>query len=384
MRYANLLLVFALTSPLVAQIQILRGSSRAPAPAAEAEQSAETATGEGAETTAPRDPRERQRETVIYSSGGQSRSGGVTEQRSVNGDVRSLVQRVRSINGREVPYLTETERVLSSSDSLKVSERVRQRYDATGRGAGQGMERVEERKLPDGGTETTTTVYEADLNGRMQPAERRVVRTTKSGNETHTVETTQTTGMNGRFQTVVEKESIERRNGEESGTIETTTKTRQGDGGLRVASREETAMRMENGVAVTETQKFERSPATDSMDLAARIVGRLTERPDGSGSETVETYGFSAGDGRNINATRMQLQSVSNSQVTVNADGSVRERTTFKERSSVDTSQFTDEQLTQKVSRPTADGESVQTDIFEKGINGRMTATESVVEKIEK
>jgi hypothetical protein len=384
MRYANLLLVFALTSPLVAQIQILRGSSRAPEPAAEAAASAETGEAGEGEAAAPRDPRERSRESVAYRSGGRSRSGDVTEQRSVNGDVRSLAQRVRTINGGEVPYLTESERVVSSSETLKVSERTRQRYDATGRGAGQGMERVEERKLPGGVTEVTTTVYEADLNGRMQPAERSVVRTTEVGNETRTTETTQLTGMNGRFQTVVEKESVERRSGEDSATIETTTKSRQGDGAMRVSSREETAMRIESGVAVTETQKFERSPATDAMELSTRTVGRLTEKPDGSSSETVETFGFGAADGRNINATRMALQSVSNSEVTVNSDGSVRERTTFKERSSVNSSQFTDAQLTQKVSRPTADGESVQTDIFEKGINGRMTATESVVEKLER
>lgn len=384
MRYANLLIVFALTSPLVAQIQVIRGSSRAPEPAAEAAAPAIAGDDREAAAAAPRDPRERSRESVVYQSGGSRRRGDVTEQRSVNGDVKSLAQRVRSINGREVPYLTERERVVSSSETLKVSERVRQRYDATGRGAGQGMERVEERRLPGGGMEVTTTVYEADLNGRMQPSERRVVRTTEVGNETRTTETTQQTGMNGRFQTIVEKESVERRNGETAGTIETTTKSRQGDGAMRVSSREETAMRVENGVAVTETQKFDRSPATDSLELSTRIVGRLTEQPDGSSSETVETFGLGAGDGRNINDTRMTLQSVSSSEVTVNSDGSVRERTSFKERSSVDSSQFTDAHLTQKLSRPTADGESVQTDIFEKGINGRMTATESVVEKIER
>lgn len=384
MRYANLLLVLVLTSPLVAQIQIIRGSSPAPRPAAEAEQPAETGETEEAEPEAPREPRERLRESVVYNSDGQRRAGGVIEQRSVNGDVRSLVQRVRSINGREVPYLTESERVVSSSDSLKISERVLQRYDATGRGTGQGMERIEERKLPGGGTETTTTVYEADLNGRMQVSERRVVRITESNGETRTTSTTQTAGINGRFQTIIEKESIERRDGDDSGTIETTTKTRQGDGGLRVSSREETVMRMENGVAVTETQTFERSPATDSLELARRTVGRLEERRNGSSSETVETYGFGGAGGFNINATRMELQSVSNSEVTVNADGTVRERITFKQRSAVNSREFTDETLTQKVSRPTADGESVQTDIYEKSINGRMTATQSVIEKIER
>jgi hypothetical protein len=218
----------------------------------------------------------------------------------------------------------------------------------------------------------------------MQPAERRIVRTKESGGETHTVTTTQATSASGGFQTIVEEESVERRDGENAGTVETTTKTLQGGSGLQVTSREQTVMRVENGVAVTETQTFERSPATADMELSKRTVGKLTERPDGSSTETVETYGFDAGSGRDVNATRMELQSVQNSRTTVSPDGTVNEKISYKERSAVNPSEFGAETLTQKVSKPTPDGEAVRTDVYEKGVNGRMTATESLIEKVEK
>lgn len=384
MRYANLLLMLALTAPLVAQIQIIRGSSRSPEPApAEAPAGeAAPAEGEAAPTAAPRE--QRRQERVVYRSGAQSRTDGVTVQRSVNGGTKSLAQRVKSINGRTVPYLTENERVVSDSQGLKVTERTRQRYDATGRPAGQDNERVEERRLPDGTVETTTTVYTADINGRMQPAERRIVRVKEDGGQTHTVTTTQTTSSSGGFRTIVEEESLEQREGQHAGTIETTTKTLQGGSGLEVTSREETVMRMDNGVAVTETQSYERSPATAEMELSKRTVGKLTERPDGSSSETVETYGMNAGFGRNLNATGMVLQSVQSSQTSVSSDGTVNEKISYKERSAANPREFTAETVTQKVSKPTADGESVRTDVYQRGINGRMTATESLIEKVEK
>jgi hypothetical protein len=120
------------------------------------------------------------------------------------------------------------------------------------------------------------------------------------------------------------------------------------------------------------------------MELSKRTVGKLTERPDGSSSETVETYGLNAGSGRNLNAMRMELQAVQSAQTTVSADGTVSEKISYKERSAVNPREFTAETLTQKVSKPTSDGESVRTDVYERGVNGRMTATESLIEKIEK
>jgi hypothetical protein len=385
MRYANLLLMLALTSPLVAQIQIIRGSSKPPAPPAAAEKPAEQAAPAKEEAKPAPDPRERrEQERVVYQSGGQSRPAQATEQRSVDGGTKSLAQRVKSINGRTVPYLTENERVVSTSKNLKVTERTRQRYDATGHPAGQDNERVEERKLPDGTVETTTTVYTADLNGHMQPSERKIVRAKETNGETRTTTTTQATSSSGGFQTIVEEESVEQHDGENSGTVQKTKKTLQGGSGLQVTAREETVMRKENGVAVTETQTFERSPTTAAMELAKRTVGRLTEHPDGSSSETVETYGFDAGSGRNVNATRMALQSVSNSQTTVSSDGTVNEKISYKERSAVNSGEFNAETVTQKVSKPTPDGESVRTDVYEKGVNGRMAATETLIEKVEK
>jgi hypothetical protein len=62
----------------------------------------------------------------------------------------------------------------------------------------------------------------------------------------------------------------------------------------------------------------------------------------------------------------------------------VSEKISYKERSAVNSREFTAETQTQKISKSTADGESVRTDVNEKGVNGRMAATESVIEKVEK
>ena len=106
MRYANLVLMLALTSPLAAQVEIIRPSRPAPEPAATETPAEEAAPAE--EAKPPADPRERrQQERVIHRSGGQSRPAQVTVERSVNGGTKSLAQRVKSINGRTVPCLTE-------------------------------------------------------------------------------------------------------------------------------------------------------------------------------------------------------------------------------------------------------------------------------------
>ena len=69
---------------------------------------------------------------------------------------------------------------------------------------------------------------------------------------------------------------------------------------------------------------------------------------------------------------------------TIGSDGSVQERTTTRERSVANPSEFGSAMVSQKVSKPLPDGESVRTDTYEPGVNGRLQAVESVIEKIEK
>jgi hypothetical protein len=121
------------------------------------------------------------------------------------------------------------------------------------------------------------------------------------------------------------------------------------------------------------------------MGLSARKVGRLTEHPDGSRTEKVETYGFQTGSGAtNFNASRPQLQEVVDRSTTVGAGGEVRETTQVKKLGVADTTALTAGPTTEVVVRPTAGGEDRRTEVYEQGVNGRRNATRVIVEKIEK
>jgi hypothetical protein len=130
---------------------------------------------------------------------------------------------------------------------------------------------------------------------------------------------------------------------------------------------------------------YERNAATNQLGLTARKVGRLTENADGSQTEKVETYGFKTGSGAtNLNATRPELQEVMDRHTTVGASGEVHETTRVQQRGVADTSRLTTGPTTEVVVRPTDDGQSRRTEVFEQGVNGRRNVTRVVVEKIDK
>ena len=121
------------------------------------------------------------------------------------------------------------------------------------------------------------------------------------------------------------------------------------------------------------------------MWLATRSVGTLEESPDGSSVERVETYGYrTAGGAININATRPALQEVLERRTTVQPDGTVRERLAVKGLSPSTPGEMAAPVVTETVTKPTAGGQQVRTDIYEQGVNGRMRATQSTVQQIEK
>ncbi len=369
-------------------IVMIRGSRSTPAPApapAETPSDAESPAAP-AQPAAPQQPSAEQSQRYVYDASGNRRPAVTSEQVTRSGNSESLAVKLKNINGREVPYLNDTTRVIKSTDKLKVSERVTQRFGPSGQPAGQEMQRIEERKLPDGTVETVVTSYEQDLNGRMQPSERKVTREKESNGVTRTVATTERPGMNGGFKPIIEEESVERKQGDDQSTIEKTIKKAAPGSPLEVAAREETTMRKQGDQLVTETTRFERGGATGELAPTSRTVGKLVERPDGTSSETVENYGYGApgGAARDLNASSMVLQKVTETSTTVGGDGAVQERTTTRERSISNPSEFAPGVVTRKVSKPLPDGESVRTDVYEPGVNGRLHAVESVIEKVEK
>ncbi len=361
---------------------VVRGSRRKPpAPPEEvAPEAAAAAPGEQAIQ-----PEKRSRQTLVADSNGRQVAARTseTEHTSADGSTRTVM--AVNANGREVPSISIREKILSRGKKGEVTERTIQRYDDDGRPSSQEVSRIEKKRLPDGTTETVETQYRPDLNGRLQPAERSVSRTKTAAGVTTTTVTTHKPSINGGFRPFIEEQTVERKIGALSSRIEKTRKEGAGGGRLQLVEREETTKRTSGSVETSETNVYSRSGFSTRLDLTGKRVGRKESRADGSSSETIETYGKETASGAtNVNATRMQVQSVLNRETTVAADGSTRERSVVQARDVADSSKMVQQGITERVSKPVAGGESVQTTVYEQGVNGRMRATQVVTEKIEK
>ena len=80
-------------------------------------------------------------------------------------------------------HLDAKKKVVTKTANHSVVERRVQRYNPQGQPTRQALVREEEKKLPNGAIEKTTTVYEEDVNGSLQPTERTVSRETVSGEQ---------------------------------------------------------------------------------------------------------------------------------------------------------------------------------------------------------
>ncbi|MEZ5392667.1 MAG: hypothetical protein R2724_07240 [Bryobacterales bacterium] len=396
--FSSLLAQNNATPPRVEQLSngvvIVRGgSSRAPgapakqdeakaAEAAPAETQKETDKKETAKAEKP--PRLVESEATIVLPGGATREENTEDTVRRSDGVTEAIRTLKNINGQTVPYLTDREETLSKTPTSEVKERVVQRYDASGTPTTQEITKIETRKLGDGTVVTTETLYKETLNGRMEAIQRKTSREVKNGAVTRTVTSTDAPSVNGGFQTILKEESVERKIGENRAEKEVTRSARVGSG-LAVVAREQSTMSKSGSTSTTETTVYERNAATNQLGLSARKVGRLTENADGSQTEKVETYGFKTGSGAtNINATRPELQEVVDRRVTVGSGGEVRETTRVQQRGIADTATMTAGPTTEVVVKPTADGESRRTEIYERGVNGRSNATRVIVEKVEK
>jgi len=374
-------------------IVVIKGASNRPAAPEQTAgdaKAAESASGSSSSssTTAPTAtaPRATSVQRQSYDGGG-SATGGQTRQstqRTATGSRSSLL--LRNSNGRDVPYLTEEEQVLSEGPDGGVTERRAFRYNTDGSPASQQLVREEKRALPGGAIETTTTTYESDINGRMQAVERTVARETKTDDTTRTVATTERPAINGGFRAYQTVESVETSQGETAGTVEKVTRAADGSGRMVDVERERSVMKKSGSVATTATEIWKQSPSsTGRMELNSRTVGTLTEKPDGSSTETVETFGLQRGGGAvSVNASSPQLQERVVRETSVTASGETVQTTTTESRSVVNSSQFGNREVIRQVARPTSDGETIETQVYEQGVNGRMRQTGSSIEQITK
>lgn len=332
-------------------------------------------------------PKSRTVSTYGYGPNGQQRSTGISVSSTSDGASRSSTSILTNLHGQSVPYLTESEKVFNETPGEKVIEKRTHRYDTAGNPVSQQVVREEERLLPDGTRQKTTTVYESDINGRMIPIERTTENTKKVGNVTRSTTTAERPDVNKRFKVYERAESERTQQGDVVATEKSSRKVDNGLGTMIEVERTESAMSRAGDTATTETKVWKRGVVnSERLELAGRTVGKLVEKSDGSSEETVEVYASSSGGGAtNLNATGdHDLQQRIQRETRKAADGSTVESTTKQSRSIADPSRFGAKIVERRVARPTANGETIETHSYEQGVNGRLQPTGSTIERIEK
>ena len=354
--------------------------------AAEAQEAEGESSEEQTEESTPGPPRSRIRNVTAYDLSGNKVSVPISEsEENLEGASQTSLM-LTNLSGREVAYLSERERVVKESPEERVVERRTQRYDAGGQPTQQELIREETRTLADGTVVTTATSYVEDINRRMQPTERTVSREKKIGDKTHRTVVSEKPSINRGFRVYSREGSVETQRGETSVEIRKTRKVDDGSGRLIESVREETVMTKSGNKSITQTVVYEREAMSSKMTLSSRTVGELIERPDGSSSETVEVYGLSptTGSTRFLNSSGPQLMRTITRERTLGTGGEIVETTRTRVRSFADPSRMGGEETQQKVTRPNEDGESIQTSVYEQDVNGRMQATQVIVEQVEK
>ncbi len=221
----------------------------------------------------------------------------------------------------------------------------------------------------------------------MEIVDRVITRRKEHNGRVENLVTTEKPSMNGGFQTIIREESIETKQGDNASTITTVRQVDNGGGRLVVAGREETVMRQTGNVSTTEKTVYERDPLNAKMTVSARTQGELVTNEDGSSTETVETYGHSLGDGSprflSGNSDNRLLRTVTR-ETTLGANGETVETTRTRTLSQADPKELAPTETRQKVRRPSANGETVETHVFEQTVSGRMSPTQVIVEQVTK
>ena len=289
-------------------ILVITGASSAPAPAKAGK---DPDTGEGKEAgqpggeaetpapaSAPATPSSTRSTGAGYGLSGQRASGGISISGTSAGGSSQTTRTLANINGNQVPYLTESQEVLSQTETESVIERRTHRYDTAGRAASQQLVREEKRTLADGSLETIVTVYESDPSGRMHPAGRTVSVEKKVGNTTRTTRSSERPDASGRLKAYQREESVRTQEGENAARIETVRSVDNGMGRFIESEREVAVMSKSGKVSKTETKLWRRSVLNqDRITLTSRQVATMVENSDGSTSEKIDVFAHSSGGG---------------------------------------------------------------------------------------
>lgn len=232
-------------------------------------------------------PSANETKTYVYDGMG-NRTQATSSTSSRTGSGAQNVERVRSVNGREVPVESVQERVVSVGDGVRVVERIVRRYDAEGRPGPPEKTRVEERTAADGSTTTATSLYRGDLNGSYQLAEKTLEESRKTGNVTTVTSSVERPSLNASLD-LVERSTRTTSQKENLTHSESVTYRRDG-GGSFYAAAQEVADRTKTPGSVAETvTTFEGAPGA-KMRFSRRTVSTARTASDGSEHSETDVY----------------------------------------------------------------------------------------------
>lgn len=333
----------------------------------------------------PAEPRERKQQNYRYDGTSQPTPGdtGVREVRKDGAIERQ--ETLRDVNGRPVTTRATQERVVSAQGDNRVSERVVQRFDPGGRPTGKIVARIETSRAADGSLVTVETIHEQDLNGRMQLAERRTTTESKAPSGVTASIVVERPSLEGPVRVVERTDRVETKRSDSVTDSVTTVRRIDGSGRLEERQREAAVITKSGSVTNRVTNQWEFQP-TGKLEFVGRSVSNITDRPDGSQVEDTEVYATRiAGTTPDLNRPGVPtLEQKVRREKKVRPDGRVVETTSAQIRRVAEPDRLSGLIVTEQVTTPNAQGQTVEITLQERDANGRMQLVQKSVEEQKK
>ena len=208
---------------------------------------------------------------------------------SAKGTVDSQSVERLGADGQYEPYYdVETESVQVNGTTVRTIERTFAR-DGSGQKVLTRVTEEEKQTLPAGGEKLVRTISNADLNGRLQVAQREVTNTRTISPEVQEKNTTvfMSDGA-GSMTPSVQIQQRETRSGDHSVAVQTSTLLPDGSGKWQVHERKESTIKDDGKERTTDEQVVRQGP-DGKLAPVSRTVGKESETA-GKKKSTIETY----------------------------------------------------------------------------------------------
>ena len=213
-----------------------------------------------------------------------------SHQKSANGTVDHQTVERLGLDGHYEPYYdVETESVQVNGTTTRTIERTYAR-DASGQRTLTQVTEEEKQSLPAGAEKVVRTTSNADLNGRLQVAQREVTNTKKLNPDEQEKSTTVfLPDVQGGMAPSMQIQQHEKRNGDHSVDVQTSTLLPDGSGKWQVHERKQSTIK-DDGKERTTDEQVLRPDVEGKMAPVSRKLGKESETASGEKKSTIETY----------------------------------------------------------------------------------------------